>query len=370
MSDVFDQLTQTSLASSANPQQSLHTLAATPHVPQSFDAEHGIEKPVRTERAELEDVFSETDLQREEAKARGGLRASVHREDSKAVSSVPERSWHTENVLDRVTVVTLAEKVLNPLEIKLKADTLQLLSEGIQEQLKNIVEAAIGRSRKRRNKSAAATYVNICKGLQTTKGVPGPLSQMNLAMKCGDDLRTIFFNEETHARNIVRESIAKEEERLREELRAFDEEYSKKSKGKDKSETVEPTWWEKDTADEAKGVLSWEELSVAHRRDAVARKFHLGPYAQKKRKSEPEAETSSALKNYRGSSSVESASDSQQEWRLANFPLYTKEEDVLSKEDVLSCILKVAKPSGGGVFSNAVGVSAMRAKLEFASKYP
>ena len=336
--------------------------------PQSFDAEHGIERSEREDRGELEDVFSESDLQREAAKVKDGLRASVTTSHPTAAAAAHERLWHVENVLDRTTVVSLAEKVLNPLEIKLKADTLQLLSEGIQEQLRNIVEAAIGRSRKRRNKSAAATYVNICKGLQVTKGVPGPLSQQNLAMKCGPDIRSMFFNEETSARAVVREALNREEERLKEELRAFDEEYSKKGKSKDKSETLEQPWWERDTADEASGVLSWEQLSAAHRRDAVARKYHLGPYAQKKRKAEPDAEPSVVPKGFKETSHSKESTAEPQEWRLANFPLYTKEEDILNKDDVLTCILKVAKPSGGGRFSNSVGVSAMRARLESASK--
>ena len=351
--------------------QSSQAPVTQPPASQNFDAEHGIERPEREDKGELEDVFSETDLQREMAKVRDGLRASVsssHRPDQPASSTAIERLWHVENVLDRTTVVSLAEKVLNPLEIKLKADTLQLLSEGIQEQLKNIVEAAIGRSRKRRNKSAAATYFNIRSGLQMTKGVPGPLSQQNLAMKCGPDIRSLFFYEETSARAIVREAISREEERLKEELRAFDEEYSKKSKSKDKSDTLEQAWWEKDTAEEASGVLNWEQLSAAHRRDAVARKYQLGPYGQKKRKAEPDDGPTVIPKSSKETIHANETKTEPQEWRASNFPLYTKDEDILNKDDVLTCILKVAKPSGGGRFSNSVGISAMRARLEFASK--
>ena len=364
-------LTASDVPSTMKAPPALQTPAPAPPASQNFDAEYGIERPESEDKGELEDVFSENALQREVAKVKDGLRTSIkgsQRVDQPVAATPPERLWYVENVLDRATVVSLAEKVLNPLEIKLKADTLQLLSEGIQEQLKNIVEAAIGRSRKRRNKSAAATYVNICKGLQTTKGVPGPLSQQNLAMKCGPDIRSMFFNEETGARALVRDAIYKEEERLKEELSAFDEESSKKSKSKDKSEPLEQPWWERDTADEAGGSLTWEQLAIAHRRDAVARKYHLGPYAQKKRKAEPDAGSSVAPKSFKDSSHPMESSTEPQEWRLVNFPLYTKEEDILSKDDVLTCMLKVAKPSGGGRFSNAVGVSAMRARLEFTSK--
>jgi hypothetical protein len=175
----------------------------------------------------------------------------------------------------------------------------------------------------------------------------------------------ILVTEELRARQLVAEGKAAEEEKVLAELKAYDEEHSKKGKSKDKDKTETP-WWEKDQANEEKGLLGWEQLATAHTRDRVANKHGLGPYAQKKRKVDHESAATDARKAERvhaPESNNASGSTAGRPWIASAFPLSTDKHEVIKKEDLLPVLLKTARPYGGGMFSCAVGVASQKAKI-------
>ena len=348
-----------------------------PAAPPSFDDANDIEPVPRAEAERSEGVthyssLDSAEVQTEEQRLRSSLRAAIAKPRPPAPDAISKpvdssKLWETSYILNKAKASELANKVLMSANFKIKADALLLLSEGVQERCRALMEMAVANSRKGRNISAHTTYKQICQGLSATGGVAGPGTRANLGLMFGPDVKAQLVAEEISAREDVRDAVWQAEKRVFEELKADDEERAAKRRNKDKSD-VAATWWEIDREKERNGEYCWEELAEAHRREAVAMRFQLGPHVRKKRADN--VDISFPERPVRKSTLIQAQQSQQQTspvpsaaWRPQPFPLSSKGAEVVTRDDMLAALLKVARPAAGGPYSLAVGLSARKALL-------
>jgi hypothetical protein len=332
--------------------------------PASFDTIYGIEELKSEDKIGLGDypTLDEHTISEEEALAKSTMRLAAPLK-ALPVEQVLGVDW-SQNIFDRAHIVKLAEERLNPKGFKIKGEIIQMLSEAVQDQCRAVIDAAISRSRKRRNKSAAQSYSSIANNLRATNGMSSTGLEQNLGMQFGIPVKEIFYEEEYSARELLSSGLRKWDETILEELRATEDDGGKKSKSKDKAE-ANLSWWDKDFAEEDSGKLSWDGLAVLHRKHQVAMVNNIGPFFRKKSRIDA-AEKTIPKPSSKVSSQIQNSIE--KPWELQPFPLstgHTSNDDLIIKDDVLSVLLKLARPTAGvQAISNSIGFSSHKAKIE------
>jgi hypothetical protein len=160
--------------------------------------------------------------------------------------------WQYQNIVDKTMMTRAAVHVLEGRELKIGMPSLNALSTGIQQHLKNVLEAAFKTSKSRINRTAFNSYDGISKMIvDHGKGNALPENQHNIAIRWGDDVRAILHAEEVTARKALKYYDSELEESLKEKMSAFDEERSK-IVNKRRVNDSDESWWSKEVRERSR----------------------------------------------------------------------------------------------------------------------
>lgn len=157
------------------------------------------------------------------------------------------QAWQFSNIADRGMLGRAAVQVLEGTDIKIGVSSLSALSNGIQQHLKNVLESAYKVSKSRANKTAINSYEGIYRMIvDHGKGNALPENTQNIAIRWGEDVRTILHAEEHAARKALKQYDSALEEDLNAKMRAFDEERARSGNKRKAGAEADVAWWTKE----------------------------------------------------------------------------------------------------------------------------
>lgn len=234
-------------------------------------------------------------------------------------------AWQFSNIADRGMLGRAAVQVLEGTDIKIGVSSLSALSNGIQQHLKNVLESAYKVSKSRANKTAINSYEGIYRMIvDHGKGHALPENAQNIAIRWGEDVRTILHAEENAARKALKQYDTALEEDLDAKMRAFDEERARSGNKRKVGAEADVPWWTKEVcyqlvyflvivctdvgeqslhridgtqeSAEKAGLLGWSDLALVGFKNSVARKHDLGSYAVTGKRNARAASSKAAVK--------------------------------------------------------------------------
>ena len=158
-----------------------------------------------------------------------------------------EHSWQSNNIVDKQMMGRAALKVLQGTDMKIGVPSLNMLSNGIQQHLKNVLESAFKLSKTRANKTAINSYDGISRMIiEHGHGNALPENQQNIAIHWGDDVSGALHREELEARHTLKQYEVGLEETLAQKMRAYDEERGKAGQRRRPGTSDADSWWAKE----------------------------------------------------------------------------------------------------------------------------
>jgi hypothetical protein len=189
-------------------------------------------------------------LSKEEAFSRQLMRGNLeynNMDSSSEGKTVEYEPWMDRNVASK----DVLDRACHSRPMEVSSDARRLLSNGIQNHLKTILETALEVSRKRLNRTALGSYHESLQHLLQNDGdVPEHLLN-NVAVKWGPDVSAILREEETKMKQFYKDYCEIDEEKLKEKMKSYDEEKQKslnKRKAGQMDNSSDPHWWDVDVS--------------------------------------------------------------------------------------------------------------------------
>jgi len=154
--------------------------------------------------------------------------------------------WQYYNIVDKTLIAFARKEVLEDYGMKISANALQALSNGLQVHLKNIIEAAVKLKKVKENSTSLGCYDHLSRMIiEYGHGNSVYENKFNIAMKWGPNVQNILKVEDEAAKKLLITYNLELESRLCEKMLAFDEEKNRPSNkrklGQNDAELI--PWW-------------------------------------------------------------------------------------------------------------------------------
>ena len=201
------------------------------------------------------------------------------------------RGWEYHNIVDAKAINAVKAKLEENQRVdEISQDAQEMISKGVQMLMKNMLESCVEVAKLRTSEKSLSAYDFVVRKMQVDSGneqdkVDSTEAPKLVAIQRGPDIKTFLNKEEQNARDIVKHYNNKEEDRLLQEMKAYDlqrQEYLETVPASKKKAAINnadiDAWWIKEYKPKELEQQGWDGLATKLYKANLARKHKLGKY--------------------------------------------------------------------------------------------